>query len=378
VAGPRAFRLPVVTSTPRAAVENVPQFTPQKGFARWAFPVAGPAAHLFVPQGNVATGVGQTFFSASAGDLPVVRPLVPRLAAALLAASLAGAVAHAASVNIPNPSFESPVTPYVDTHINSWQKTPKPDGYVESGGTYWDQLAGTFKNQAPGSTDHIDNCHGQQAAWVFAVPEIGFFQDYDSRAWNDVLPSRAFDVAFTPGSAYKLTVAVIGGGGGMLPGVTLELSLYYRDAASNQVTVAANTITNGPLVFSNTTHFLDFEVKVSPVQPTDPWAGRKLGMRILSTVSDELQGGYWDVDHVRLVETPAPVLTSVGFANGSFGFMVRSEPGLKFEILAAEQPALPTAQWSSLGRLTNSTGTATFSDPMAGHACRFYQARQVQ
>ena len=32
-------------------------------------------------------------------------------------------------IEIPNASFESPVTTFVDTRLDSWQKTSKPDRY---------------------------------------------------------------------------------------------------------------------------------------------------------------------------------------------------------------------------------------------------------
>lgn len=296
---------------------------------------------------------------------------------AAVSLSLVTAAAVAGPLTVPNASFEAPVTPFVNTRINAWQKTPKPDWYQEVGGYYWDQLAGTFKNTPPGSVDSIDNCHGLQAAWIFAVPEIGFFQDYDSMAWNETVPSRAFDVTYNVGSAYTLTVAVIGGGGGMLPGVTLEMSLYFRDAASNQVTVAAQTITHSQALFSNTTHFVDCELKLPPVSASAPWAGRKLGIKLLSTVTHELEGGYWDVDNVRLVETPAPVLSGATLADGQFQLTLRGEPGLVFELLSAPDPRLPLAAWTCLATLTNVTGTTSFTDAATNLPLRFYRARQV-
>src|SRR5439155_12475624 len=86
---------------------------------------------------------------------------------------------RAGSISVPNNSFESPVTVFVDTHIDSWQKSAKPPWYDESGGYLWDQLTGTFKNTPTNSSDHIDNCDGNQAAWMFAVPEVAIFQDYN-------------------------------------------------------------------------------------------------------------------------------------------------------------------------------------------------------
>ena len=62
----------------------------------------------------------------------------------------------------------------------------------------------------------------------------------------------------------------------MLPGATLEVSLYYRDVASNKVTVTATSITNTPGVFSNNTHLIDFQVQVPVVKVGDAWAGQHI------------------------------------------------------------------------------------------------------
>ena len=283
----------------------------------------------------------------------------------------------AGAINIPNASFESPATVFVNTHVDSWQKVEKPEWYVEGGGYTWDQLVGIFKNTAPGSTDHIGNCDGNQAIWIFAIPEMGLFQDYDSTDWANPVPTHEFDAVFQPGKSYELTVGVIGGGGNMLPGVTLELSLYYRDAASNQVVVAATTITNGLATFPDTTNFVDFRVEVPTVGAGDAWAGQHIGIRLLSTVSQESQGGYWDVDNIRLVEVPGPTLANATWSNGVFSASLQSKPGLRFEILSSSDPASPVSGWTSRGYLTNATGSATFTDSTASPVQRFYLARQL-
>ena len=84
----------------------------------------------------------------------------------------------AATINLPNGSFESPATDFADPTMDNWQKTPKPVWYDESGGFLWVQLAGLFLNTPPESAPHIDNCDGEQAAYLFAVPQVGLFQDY--------------------------------------------------------------------------------------------------------------------------------------------------------------------------------------------------------
>jgi hypothetical protein len=284
--------------------------------------------------------------------------------------------ARAGAIVVPNNSFESPATPYVSINIDSWQKTAKPADYQESGGFLWTQLTGIFKNTPTNSSDHIDNCDGNQALWIFAVPQAGLFQDYDSTDWHNQPPNHQFDATYRVGRTYNLTVGVIGSGGGMSIGATLELSLYYRDAASNQVPVAVTTLTNSPDVFSNGTHLVDCHVNLPAVRETDPWAGQHIGIQLLSTVSTNLEGGYWDLDNVRLYEGPS-ILTSPGFAGGKFSFTIVGQPGAAFEILASSNAALSSSVWQSAGFVTNTTGTAVFTDTAPVAAPKFYRARQL-
>ena len=197
---------------------------------------------------------------------------------------------HAESINVPNGSFESPITPYVSINIDSWQKAAKPDWYVESGGFLLGYNVGLFKNSPTNSADHIDNCDGNQAIWLFVVPEVALFQDYDSIDWASPVPTHAFDARFEAGKSYELTVGVIGTGGGMLPGVTLELGLYYRDAASNQVTVAAVSITNSHSASSPTPRIL----WISAVNVPMVNARRRLG-----------RAAYWHTHAVHRSHQPA-------------------------------------------------------------------------
>lgn len=289
--------------------------------------------------------------------------------------------ATGAPINVPNNSFESPTNDFVNIVFNSWQKTPKPDWYVEGSGFYWAQLTGAFLNTATNSPTHIWNCDGKQAIWLFAVPEVGLFQDYASIGSNETVPSYAFDAIYEPGKSYQLTVGLFGGGAGgnygMLLGATLELSLYYRDANSNRVTVAATTVTNSAELFPSNTNFVDFTVTVPTVRASDPWAGQHIGIQLLSTVPPELQGGYWDLDNVRLTSTLAPQLLAPGRTNNQFHFMLRSEPGLRCEILASTNATLPIASWTVLTTVTNVSGEMPFVDSAPFFQQRFYQARQL-
>jgi hypothetical protein len=202
------------------------------------------------------------------------------------------------------------------------------------------------------------------------------FQDYDSVDWNDAAPTHAFNARFEVGKSYTLTVGINGGGGAMFPGVTMECSLYYRDAASNKVTVIATSITNTLENFPNHMHLSDYQVQVPTVKATDAWAGRSIGIHLLSTVTTNLQGGYWDLDHVRLSSVLQPSLTALSFANGQTQFTVIGEPVRIIQILASADVIIPSSSWTIVGTLTNVTGTVSFSEP-ATDSQRFYQARQL-
>jgi hypothetical protein len=293
------------------------------------------------------------------------------------AATIIGLLAYSAfpalsteTILIPNGSFESPTTTYASPFMDSWQKNPKPDWYDEGGGAFlWTQLTGEFTNTPPGAFNHIDNMDGGQAAWMFVIPEVAIFQDYDYPT------NHAFNAIYEVRKAYHLTVGIIGTGGNMQIGATFELALYYRDSASNLVVVAATDVTNVPTVFSNNTHFIDFRADSAFVQGTDPWAGQHIGVRLLSTITDtNLEGGYWDLDNVRLTSTSAPTLSNPVWTDGQLSFMVQSEPGAALEI--QKSPSLDLAQiWSSLGSITNDTGTAPFTDADATNGQAYYRAR---
>ena len=295
----------------------------------------------------------------------------------LAAVAACARIGIAAPLVVPNASFETPTNSFVSVDIDSWQKTPKPDWYVENGGFLWSQLVGGFRNTTATSPDHIDNCDGNQAIWLFAVPEVGLFQDYDSVDWNDTEPTHAFDARFNVGKGYRLAFGIFVGTSAGVPmqdGVTMEASLYYRDASSNRVIVAATTVTNTGAVTANQNHFLDFRVTAPPVQGGDAWAGQNIGIQLLSTVESNMQGGYWVVDHIRLTEFEPPALTSPARVNGQFQFQMKSEPGFAFEILAAEDATFPASTSASLAVWTNVSGTATFVDTNAGFGQRYYRA----
>ncbi len=277
---------------------------------------------------------------------------------------------------VPNGSFESPETSFADPRVAGWQKAPEPAWYMGGGGFPWDQLVGQFLNTTNGSPTHIDNMDGEQAAYLFALPEVAIFQDDNTLSGIDAAPTHDFNVKFELGKSYALTAGVLGGGGGMPSGATFEISLYYRDTGGNRVTVAATSITNTATLFPTNTRLTDFKVIVAPVKAGDAWVGKNIGIQLAPTVGFDRQGGYWDVDNVRLEVLPPPVLTGLGIVNSQFRFTLESAPG-RFEILTSTHVGLPLSSWTSLGMVVNLTGSVSFTDTDSGVATRFYQTRQV-
>lgn len=227
--------------------------------------------------------------------------------AGLLAVLSALRLVHAADLAVPNGSFESQIAGppfWVNNSIDSWQKTPKPVWFDESGGMTWNQVSGAFANTPASDPRYKDNMDGGQGLYLFALPTVGLYQDYASMDFDDVAPSHAFDVTFEVGMAYDLTVGVIGGGGGMPEGRQLLLGLYYLGPGDAPVTVGSSVVTHSLALFPTTTHFVDQTLSIPAVEPGDAWAGQKLGVQIMAISGDGT--GYWDLDNVRLTATAVP------------------------------------------------------------------------
>ena len=274
---------------------------------------------------------------------------------------------------VPNNSFESPETPFAGPEMDAWQKTPKPFWFPDA--TTWDQLVGQFLNTPAGSSSHITNMDGKQGAFLFALPEVAIFQDYTTIYGTNATPAHDMIAQYEVGKSYSLTVGVLGGGGGMSNGVPLEISLYYRDGSNNRVNVSATTVTNNSTVFPTNTYFTDFQVVVPAVKSTDAWAGKYIGVQIASKADFSNQGGYWDLDNVRLQSVRDPIIKGSAFSGGQFQLTLASAPG-RLEILATTNLAAPMSTWTSLGTVTNVNGNILFTNSsVLSH--RFFGARQV-
>lgn len=279
-------------------------------------------------------------------------------------------------IAVPQGSFESPATEFADPRIDSWQETPKPDWYDEQSMGPWSQLTGVFKNTPLGSEDHIANTDGEQALFLFAVPGAGVFQDYASIDWNGT--TEEFDFVYEPGQSYELTVGVLGGLGGMQEGASITAALYYRNAQSEMQTIAATNIIYQATPGSEPPLFTDHTVSLPSVRASDPWAGMHIGIQLVSTVTPELAGGYWDLDNVRLQAVGGPVIQDPSYDGHRFQLLVQGEVGSIYEVFSSTDVSLPTESWMSLGTVTNTTGTVSFADDQPNLNGAFYRALQLE
>lgn len=246
--------------------------------------------------------------------------LIAIRSACIAAAILAGAVpsANAQPITVANHSFESQlVNPmfFVDNRIDGWQKTPQPGWFTPVGQLQsWDQTAGMFIGTPGFSSTPYSNLAGSQSAYIYSLPGAGLFQDNLSTDWNGTV--GGLNATFQPGYSYQFTLGVFGKS--MVENYSsLQMSIYYRDGV-NQVAVGTpTTITFNASTFDLTgpTYALvDFTVTTPIVQPGDAWAGKNIG---ISIVSDLATGaGYWDLDNVRLTavvpEPSALALAALG------------------------------------------------------------------
>ncbi len=235
---------------------------------------------------------------------------------------------------IPNASFELPETTFVTLFFDSWERFPKPEGYVEEGGFLWNQLTGTFANSAPGSIDHLENLKGRQSMWVFAVPDNG--------VWQRVRTSDGTaDARIQEGDTYRLTLDLLGGGGSMRPMVPISFRLQGMGEGSERSTLASFTVTNSVQLFPTRTRMRTFEFTSAPVPANDPSIGRSLAIEVRSMVSPQLEGGYWNVDAIQLVRLPL-VRSDLTLVRADDGIRLGwgSQAGWRYQLYRSDGPAM--------------------------------------
>lgn len=208
---------------------------------------------------------------------------------------------EAASIAVPNGSFESPSTlPVgVSTSIDSWQKAPQPAYFNPATfGFTWDQTTGIFYDTNP-----YVNHDGTQCAYMLSFPQVSLVQDYSV--------SPGLNATYGIGQSYTLTLGVFGKS--LDANNSLQLSLYYRDAGNGIVPIGTpTTITYNAATFPTTAplNLVDYSVTIPAVQAGDAWAGKNIGVMVQVSASD-FNGGYWDMDNVRLTTVPEPGVMSL-------------------------------------------------------------------
>jgi uncharacterized protein YlxP (DUF503 family) len=239
---------------------------------------------------------------------------------------------RSASIPIENASFEAP---FVDP--NGFGALPIAEGWTEIDvDTLGSTNTGVFANTAEGNPDHVNNADGSQLAFLGSEQGNAFQQDLDA--------------TYKAACEYELTVAV--GISMRFPPSreespdTIELALYYLDESGSVVDIARETVMATGL---STTDLLDFSVTLPKVDSADEWAGKAIGVAIRAAGS---AGGFWTLDHVRLVESlPA----SIPIANASFESPVVDPNGFG---------ALPIAEgWTEIDiDSLGSTNTGVFAN----------------
>ena len=198
---------------------------------------------------------------------------------ALFFLSLLASPARSEVITVPNGSFESPTVPYlfpfVSLDIDHWQREPAPD-YWTVGFKYdaadWNHCAGTYLNVPFDGQGNpaapIDNVDGSQAVFMFPWPGQGLWQ--------------TLDATFEVGRSYHLT-GNAQGGGPMPLNVPMEIRLFYEDATGKHVAVGSQEILNTNPPNTKVAHLPDHTLDVPAVAANDLWAGKNIGVEIIST-----------------------------------------------------------------------------------------------
>jgi len=187
------------------------------------------------------------------------------------------------STAIENGSFEGP--PVDPNGFGAW---PMVEAWTEiDTDPEGSANTGVFANTAPDSPDHIVNADGKQLAFLGSAQGNALEQDLAE--------------VYAVGYAYRLTVGVGVSArfppSAEAPADSLELVLSYRDGAEI-VDLATHVV---GAAGQKATHLEDFSTYLPAVQPADAWAGQTIGVAIRAV---GLPGGFWDLDNVRLAQTP--------------------------------------------------------------------------
>lgn len=266
--------------------------------------------------------------------------------------------ARAQQISVSNALFELPNSGYATPEVDMWNTIP-PQGSNE------DEV-GVFTNDpAFGAGAYITNCIGTQAAYMYSDPGLVLYQ---------VLPAT-----YSVGAGYQLITGIIGGPATAeypVPanGAIMQMSLFYL-SGTNMVTIGYTNVVNTTNTFSNIIQFVNFELDIPPVQSTNAWARKNIGVAFSTIVPNGVgEGGAWDLNNVQLFSTPC--FLNPALSNGQFSVTFKSQPGSVFQILETGNLSISETNWTAIATVTNTSGTMPFRDSPVTYPARFYGARE--
>ena len=217
----------------------------------------------------------------------------------VLALVLGAGSLSASVINVPNFSFEGPDVGPGGAGISI-------DAWNENGD---DNTQGVAANGWNGGLINLLNSDDNQIAWMNTQPDPA----------NDLASTGLWQLlsdTYTVGKSYELTVAMARGAWNAPDdGDQMQIRLWY-DGPTGATPLASKTVTAGELNFSDGGLLLDYTAILPAVASTDDWAGKNIGIWLVSTY-EELDGeGDWVMDNVRLNEVPEPATMAL-FGIGS-------------------------------------------------------------
>ena len=190
-------------------------------------------------------------------------------------------ITNADSVPVANHSFEIVEINLVN---NPFGAIPLVSQWTELDIDENSQSTGVFRNTPVGNDNHITNVDGQQAA---------FLGGYEGNAISQFVGSK-----YQVGKDYQLIVSVcVSYDTPPVEGNPLVLEFLYWSAFEP----ASITTVQVPLTGLTSIYLEDFTLDLPTVQSEDAWAGENIGISIRAT---GVEGGFWDLDNVRVMEFP--------------------------------------------------------------------------
>jgi hypothetical protein len=188
---------------------------------------------------------------------------------------------QADSIPVANHSFE---IIEINPIVNPFGAVPLISQWTELDIDENSQSTGVFRNTPAGNDNHITNVDGQQAA---------FLGSFEGNSISQYVRSK-----YQVGKDYRLTVSVcVSDDTPPATGNPLILEFLYW----NVFEPVSITTVQVPLTGLTSTYLEDFTLNLSTVQADDAWADENIGISIRAT---GIEGGFWDLDNVRVMEFP--------------------------------------------------------------------------